>query len=263
MSARRSETGGVAPAKIAILAAQVEEIAPLLARLGARYDGRDAAARYWSSDVDRYALAVCGVGRRRARAAARALLDRSGASRLVVAGVAGALTEDLEPGALLVAAAVVADEGAPLVTDPAGVRAAISAGARASAVVTVDRMVSTIAERRELSRLAHALEWSGPVVVDMESYDAVGAAMARGVPATVLRVVSDGALEELPSFLERCRRADGDVDRARVALRMLAHPRSIGPLLRLRARVRSGGESLAATLATTLPALAELSRSGG
>ena len=88
-SARSSPIGGPG-ANIAILAAQVEEVAPLLARIGAKFDGKDRAARYWSSDVDRWAIAVSGMGRRRARAAAAALLDRSGASQLMVIGVGGA-----------------------------------------------------------------------------------------------------------------------------------------------------------------------------
>jgi len=42
--------------------------------------------------------------------------------------------------------------------------------------------------------------------VDMESYDAVVEAAARGVPVTVLRAVSDRADEELPEFLARSRK---------------------------------------------------------
>jgi nucleoside phosphorylase len=233
------------PATTAVLAAQVEEVAPLLGRLGARHDGGDAVARYWRSDLDRVVVAVSGMGRRRARAAAAALLERSSASRLVVIGVGGALTADLAIGALVVAETVVDDGGGLLGTDAAGVRAAIDAGARAATVVTVDRMVATAAERSTLRRLAERANGDRPAVVDMESFDAVAAAIERGVPATVLRAVSDGASEELPAFLERCRRADGDLDRRRAALAALAHPRSIPKLLALRRRVRLASEALA------------------
>lgn len=242
-------------AVVAILAAQIEEVAPFLAALGARYDGADAMARYWRSDLDGIAVAVGGIGRRRARAAARALLDRSGASRLVVAGVGGALTSDLELGALVVASTVIDGDGPPLRTDPRVARAAIDAGARAGTVLTVDRMVATVADRRSLRDSAIGSGAAGPLVVDMESYDALAEAVARGVPATVLRVISDTAAEELPSFLERCRRPDGDLDRRRAALGALTHPRSIPALLRLRRRVRAGSEALAELLGRLAPAL--------
>jgi nucleoside phosphorylase len=241
--------GGRGP--IAILAAQVEEVAPLLARLGARHDGQSLAARYWRSDLDRVVVAVSGMGRRRARAAAGELLARSAAARLFVVGVAGALTDDLEIGALVVAEVVAADDGPSLATDAAAASAAIGAGARAASVVTVDRMVATVADRAALRDWARRTR-PGPAVVDMESYDAVAEAVERGVPATVLRAVSDRVAEELPSFLERCRREDGDLDRRRAALAMLGHPRAIPTLLEMRRRVRRSGEALGELMARLL-----------
>jgi nucleoside phosphorylase len=257
MSARGSETG--TRAAVAILAAQVEEIAPLLARLGARYDGRDVAARYWSSDVDRIAFAVSGMGRRRARAAAAALLDRSHAPRLVVMGIAGALTADLEVGAIVVAEAVVTDDAPPCSTDPRGLRAAIDAGARPATVITVDRMVTAVADRAALRRHVSSVDVSRPAVVDMESYDAVAEAGARGVPATVLRVVSDGADEELPEFLARSRKRDGDLDRRLALLLAMIHAGSIPALLALRRRVRRCSETLAGVVPDMLATLGERS----
>ncbi len=245
----------VASARVAVLAAQVEEIAPLLARLGARYSGADATARQWGSDLDGVALAVSGMGRRRARAAARALLDRSGARYLVVCGVAGALTADLEVGALVVAGSVFSEDGARLDTDRRCARAAIDAGARLGAAITVDRMIATVSERATLRAAAGEPDPARPLVVDMESYDAVAEAAARGVAAMVIRAVSDDAAEELPSFLDRCRRADGDLDRRRAVLGALTHPASIPKLLELRRRVRLGAESIADLLERVIPVL--------
>ena len=248
MSARAS-------VRVAILAAQVEEIAPLLGRLGARYDGADATARHWRSDLDSVAVAVSGMGRRRARSAARALLDRSGARYLIVAGVAGALTSDLEVGALVVAETVVTEDGGRLDTDRHCARAALDAGARLGAAITVDRMIATVADRAALRALVPASAPERPLVVDMESYDAVAEASARGAAAMVLRVVSDAATEELPAFLERCRRADGDLDRRRAVLGALIHPASIPTLLELRRRVRRGAEAIADLLERVIPVL--------
>jgi nucleoside phosphorylase len=255
MSARGAETGRARRATVAILAAQVEEVAPLLARLGARYDGRDAAARYWWSDVDRIAFAVSGMGRRRARAASAALLERSHAARLIVIGVAGALTPDLEVGAIVAAEVVLADDAAPRTTDVLSTRAAIGAGALPVTVVTVDRMVTAVADRAPLRDQASRLDASRPAVVDMESYDAVVEAAARGVPATVLRAVSDGADEELPEFLARSRKRDGDLDRRLAILLAMIHAGSIPTLISLRRRVRRASETLAGVLPRVLSAL--------
>jgi nucleoside phosphorylase len=244
-----------ASARIAILAAQVEEVAPLLARLGARYDGADATARHWRSDLDSVAVAVSGMGRRRARAAARALLDRSGARYLIVCGVAGALTPDLEVGALVVAETVVNDNGARLDTDRRGIRAALDAGARLGAAITVDRMIATPADRSTLRALARDSDPTRPLVVDMESYEAVAEAAARGLAAMVVRAVSDAVGEELPAFLEQCRRPDGDLDRRRAIFGALTHPASIPMLFELRRRVRRGADGLADLLERVLPVL--------
>jgi adenosylhomocysteine nucleosidase len=258
MSGRRLDAGSIAHApRIAILAAQVEEIAPLLARLGARSEGRDAAARYWSSPVDRVAFAVSGMGRRRARAAAAALLDRSHAARLIVTGVAGALTPDLTVGAMIAAEVVLADDAPPRAMDSDGLRAALGAGALAATVLTVDRMVTAAADRTALRDLASSLDAARPAVVDMESYDAVVEAAARNVPVTVLRAVSDRADEELPEFLARSRKPDGDLDRRLAMLLAMIHAGSIPTLIELRRRVRRCSEMLAGVLLDTLAALGE------
>jgi hypothetical protein len=97
--------------------------------------------------------------------------------------------------------------------------------------------------------------YAGPLVVDMESYDAVAEAAARGVPATVLRAVSDAHDEALPSFLERCRRPDGDLDRRRVVLHAMVRPGSIRALFALRRSVRAGASVLGELMARLLPVL--------
>ena len=260
-------------APAALLVAQLDEIAPLLRRLAARRAGGVRAASYWSGvhEGRPIAVAVSGMGRRRARAAAAALLDRSGASQLLVVGVAGALTAGLEVGELVVAQAIATERDAVLRAEPGDLRPARELGARPVCVVTVDRMVATPEDRRALLRWVPAesprprsgagegapSETAGgawpertagavaPAVVDMESYDAVVEAIARGVPATVLRAVSDTAADTLPSFLERCRRPDGDLDRRRVVLGAVMRPRSIPALLELRRRVLLCAERLA------------------
>jgi nucleoside phosphorylase len=194
------------------------------------------------------------MGRRRARAATAALLDRSRPTRLIVAGIGGALTADLELGAIVVAEAVAADDAPPRTMDPEGLRAAIAAGARPATIVTVDRMVTAVADRTRVGLLARGIDPSRPAVVDMESFDAVAAAAARGVPVTVLRAVSDAADEELPEFLARSRKRDGDLDRRLAILLAMMHPGSIPTLMALRRRVRDCSEVLAGVIADMIAA---------
>jgi hypothetical protein len=61
----------------------------------------------------------------------------------------------------------------------------------------------------------------------------------------VLRVISDAADEALPALLNHARDAGGAVRRGTVALRLLANPRALPQILRLRARVRLAAERLA------------------
>ena len=77
------------------------------------------------------------------------------------------------------------------------------------------------------------------MIVDMESFDAVAEAHARGVRAAVLRAVSDASHEELPVFLDRSRGGDGDLDVRRVLTGAIMHPGAIPILIRLRRRVRA------------------------
>jgi hypothetical protein len=89
----------------------------------------------------------------------------------------------------------------------------------------------------------------------MESYDAVVEAEARSVPVTVLRAVSDGAAEELPEFLARSRKPDGDLDRRLAMLLAIIHTGSIPTLIALRRRVRACAETLAGMMPGVLAAL--------
>ena len=84
------------------------------------------------------------------------------------------------------------------------------------------------------------------LAVDMESAAWARAAADRRVPYAILRVVTDGADEELPEYLPRCMDAEGGIHRGKVVLAALANPSSIRALLSLRARVREASSRLAA-----------------
>ena len=70
----------------------------------------------------------------------------------------------------------------------------------------------------------------------------------------VLRAVSDTAAEELPEFLSRARKRDGDLDRRLAMLLAMMHPASIPRLMGLRGRVRHCSELLAGVIAHMIAA---------
>jgi 4-hydroxy-3-methylbut-2-en-1-yl diphosphate reductase len=124
-----------------------------------------------------------GYGPARAAAAA-ARIARSAPDMLAVGGVAGALTDDLQVGDLVVATEV--SYGASAVSCPSAPLLAGElqrAGLRVSAgpVATVDRLVSH-GQHAELAA-------TGVIAVDMESAPLL--AGAAGQPVVVLRAISD------------------------------------------------------------------------
>jgi hypothetical protein len=80
----------------------------------------------------------------------------------------------------------------------------------------------------------------------MESAAWAREAAARGVPYAILRVVSDGADEELPGYIAHCIDSEGGIHRGKVAFAALARPASIPVLWSMRGRVREASSRLAA-----------------
>ncbi|HEX9334397.1 MAG TPA: 4-hydroxy-3-methylbut-2-enyl diphosphate reductase [Pseudonocardiaceae bacterium] len=124
-----------------------------------------------------------GMGPARSRRAATALRARKPAA-LAVAGVCGALTDELAAGDVVVASEVRSTDGvvacpsAPLL---AGALRALGLRVRVGPIVSVDHVVQG-AERAELAA-------TGALAVDMES--AMLAEAAEGRPFAVVRVVVD------------------------------------------------------------------------
>ncbi|HQR67670.1 MAG TPA: hypothetical protein PLB02_09765 [Thermoanaerobaculia bacterium] len=136
--------------------------------------------------------------------------------------------------------------------DASLVSRAVGLGARAATFVTVSRPVCSSREKGDLAS-RFRVPGSAPAVVDMESAAWGRAAAGRGVPFLLLRAVSDTLGEDLPGFLASSLSADGSVDRAAVARRLLFRPAALPALLRMRRRVREGSGGLARFLARLIP----------
>lgn len=180
-------------------------------------------------------MAASGVGPRAAAALARQFANE-GARGLVSFGIAGGLSPDLRPGALILGDAVVVGEGR-YACDAAWLaraRARLPA-ARVGAVAASERIVDTRAEKR-------ALAAGGALAVDMESGAVAAVAREFGLPFLVLRAVADRADDEIPAAAAAAL-LPGQSARA-FTLTLLRRPQAVPALVRLGWRSGAGLRAL-------------------
>ena len=185
-----------------VLAAERRELSglPVTAPL------RSRRVRYVAATLvgGRMALAAAnGPGRENAAQAVAALAQEFALDGVVSTGYAGALDPDFAVGDLFVPSAVFGGESA--VEYPVSLEVVPPDGARFStgALLTIDRVAQTAAEKRTLR------ESSGAAAVDMEAAGVFQAARDLDLSAAAVRVVSDSADADFPFDFNRARRADG------------------------------------------------------
>ncbi len=230
--------------RVAVLAAMVPELAPVVRRLGlAPLDLELGAARAFTgrSGGREVVAAVTRIGTRAAREVTERLLERLPAEHVIVLGACGAVAPNLAVGELVVPERVM-DEASGTVHQPVAL-----AGARAAGTLLTSDVL-----QRDPAKL-EALRRAGVVAVDMESA-AIGAVCeARGVPWSVLRAVSDRAGDPLvdPEVVALSR-PDGTPHLGNLLRFVLRRPQRLATLARLgaglRAAVRSSSEATLAAL---------------
>jgi len=185
------------------------------------------------------AWVVGGVGVERATRACRLLLDGHRPCVVISAGFAGALAADIERGTVV----------APQVAVRAGADAVVLArleslvGGRRLTIATVDRIASTVDEKRRL-----AAEMAAEVV-DMETWAVAREALNAGVPCRCLRVVSDAAADSLPAEITRLTETPSPSRRLGPALRTVrTSPAAAVDLWRLYERAVVDSRTLADAL---------------
>jgi nucleoside phosphorylase len=192
----------------------------------------------------RLVLTHTGDGATRARAGVRALLEQFPVQRLLILGVAGALTPDLEIGDIVVAREVRDEEGQPgPAPDLPWLREALaSTRAEPGTLVSAGALLTRHADK---AAFQETLAGPWPAVVDLETLTFARAASEAGVAYLVARAISDRADEDLPHFLHLCQGRDGRVNRVRVALFCLIRPWTLRSLFVLRGRMILCSRSLA------------------
>ncbi len=177
---------------------------------------------------------------RPARARKRAQeLVRGGAKGLLSFGLAGALSPDLSPGALVVGTAI-ESRGRTFLCDAAWSDALERAcKADASGFVCGSEVALESTEAKELLFVR-----TGALIVDMESQAVAEVASEAKIPFTVLRAVADDAMMSLPQAARVPLRLDGTPDMQKILQSLALHPWELAALIRLGAATAKAMKTL-------------------
>jgi adenosylhomocysteine nucleosidase len=144
-------------------------------------------------------------------------------------GIAGALSPSLRPGDVVI-------DGDAAVTER--LKQAVPHAHRGR-IVGNDAIVATAGEKRLLS------EQTGALAVDMESHVAGGVALRKDLPFAALRVISDGAEDDLPPAALVGMSPDGGMALGAVLASLSRNPRQLPALIRTGRQADQAFRSLA------------------
>jgi adenosylhomocysteine nucleosidase len=190
------------------------EVNVVLTGVGAKSAWLRTTKRVWDGDVD-----IC-----------------------VSSGLAGGLRPEYRPGDILAAKEVQAISGKRIVASDAKlVQLAEDHGARAvGSFYSADRVIGSASEKRELGRVADAVE--------MESGEVLYETGVLGAQVVAIRGISDVVDEDLPLDFNRVMTPAGDVSIPKVLGEVVRHPLSAPALVRFGKQSRMAGERLGAFL---------------
>jgi adenosylhomocysteine nucleosidase len=186
-------------------------------------------------------LALSGIGRAAAAAAAQSLID-AGVSALMTFGMAGGLDPALKPGSVVIPCELLASDGARYVANPAWREQVAAAISPLRAVTEGNLLTSTHAIETPADKAA-AFRATGAAAVDMESAAVAAIAAQHNLPFIAVRVIVDTAADMLPRAVVAASKA-GRVRLARLIGGLILAPREIGSLVRLAQRYRIAMRSL-------------------
>lgn len=185
------------------------------------------------------AWVVGGVGVERAARACRLLVDGHRPRAVISAGFAGGLVADLGRGCVVAPRSAVRPGARSI--DLAAIESIVPG--RPLTIATVDRVISTIAEKQRLASETAA------DVVDMETWAVAREALDAGVPCRCLRVVSDAAADTLPPEIAQLAMAASAWRKLGAALRTVGgRPAAAADLWRLYERAVTDSRTLADAL---------------
>ncbi len=188
-------------------------------------------------------LAISGADSARAAEAAGRLIAE-GAQSLLSFGIAGALSRDLEPSAILLPSTVILPDGQPAETNLRwrdGLIACLDGqGLTARAEPLLGSAEAVTTQEAKAALFAR----HGAVAVDMESHEVAAAARAAGLPFLVLRAIADPAERALPAWATAATGSDGRIKLGPAITALCRRPWEIPAAMRLGAETRSALKAL-------------------
>ncbi|MBI3860476.1 MAG: 5'-methylthioadenosine nucleosidase [Planctomycetia bacterium] len=232
-----------AHAHVGIVHATAMEVNPFLERCERvrKYTGGDLVFRGGLLGDIRVALAQSGMGPKAARLATQALIDGHSPAWIVSAGFSGALQSGMKIGDIVVGDSIVDVEGTQVSID-LKMPANPAAGLHVGRLLTVDRMVRTIAEKQELAQ-QHAA-----IAVDMESLAVAQVCREAKTKFLAVRVISDDLSVDLPKEILSVVGTAGTARWGAVAGAIFKRLGSVQDLWRLREQAQGAAERLATFL---------------
>ena len=186
-------------------------------------------------------LALSGIGRAAAAAAAQALVD-AGVAALMTFGLAGGLDPALKPGSVVIPSELVSSDGTRYATCRAWREQVVAAVNTLCAVTEGNLLTSSHAIKTPADKAAAFLS-TGAAAVDMESTAVAQIAAKHNLPFIAVRVIVDTAADLLPRAVVAASLA-GRVRFARLIGGLILAPREIAALIRLAQRYRIAMRSL-------------------
>ncbi len=188
-------------------------------------------------------LAISGADSARAAECAR-LLIAEGAEALLSFGIAGALSPDLDPGALLLPPTVILPDGGRAEAAP-GWREGLAACLIGHGLTAVSGPLLGSAEAVTTPEAKAGLfARHGALAVDMESHAVASAAREAGLPFLVLRSIADPAERALPAWALAATTAEGRIKLGTAIAALCRRPWQVPGSVRLGAESRSALNAL-------------------
>ena len=236
---------------IAILGAVSEEIAEIKKEMNIsnriRLEKSEAWPGKWlGKDI---VLVRTGIGKQRAKEATRQVIEKFQPEVIISLGYAGALTEGMNVGDLLIAKNIISSESdspsleiegpenskwlelAKMIPPPG------NAQLKVGRLLTVNQVVHTPKAKKELANRFQA------EAVEMETLEIFLLARQNNITFISLRGISDAVNHELidsSSFLSK----DGEISKLKASCYVLTHPSSIKKVLSLQSHAKIATQNL-------------------
>lgn len=175
---------------------------------------------------DIFRIGISGANAARAAALAKDLCE-AGARALVSAGVSGAIDPQLAPGDIVEAQTTLLMDGTAYSAGQGLGAPTPQQGARLGALLGVDEVISTLAEKTAL------FESSRATAVDMETHSVARIANRFAVPYFAVRAIADPANRALPRSALSAIAPDGGVRVLPVLLSAARRPAEMAQLIEL------------------------------